>query len=173
MQCALIVDRSQQNWGVRQMNLIVWARLSKSIDLLILGVSPSLVACAHHPFTFGPAAPLAKSAVIVVQPRGTDPIDVKSQLERLLIQHAYDVNADTSIHRADLSKQPTYSLTFDYTLSLASGKVVGFQSLSIVVVESNTNRLVAAKVPEQRELVGKAASRVLTDLIAELLSAER
>jgi hypothetical protein len=163
-----------------------------------LTAGTTILACARHPATLGPGAPLAPGALITVIQPDQDPVDVQRQLTTLLQQRGFRVvsaarGSESPIGKAPASNDTTntpailpdggvqlvrsdYALSYNYAprIDLDTNHIFqNFQNFSATMVDLRTGALVAAAVPELRELTGKSITAVLKRFLDDIPIAKK
>lgn len=144
-----------------------------------LAAATALLACARHRATLGPGAPLVTGGLITVIPPDQDPADVQSQLERLLLQRGLRVmhGGAGSVSPIGEARVPSdiadYALSYNYATRSELGANDVFWNFSAVMVDLRTGALVAAAVPERRELNGKKVIAILRQFIDDIPLAKK
>jgi len=160
-----------------------------------LTAGTTILACARHPATLGPGPPLANGALITVIQPDQDPADVQSQLTTLLQQRGFRVvsgarGSESPIGKAPLSHDTVntpatlpgggvqlvrsdYALSYSYAPRSGLGTNDMFQNFSATLVDLRTGALVAAAVPELRELTGKRITAVLKRFVDDIPIAKK
>jgi hypothetical protein len=103
---------------------------------------------------------LVAGASIAVTRPSQDSADVQGQIERLLLRRGFRVMSDTA--------GSEYALSYSYAIRSGVGASGFFQNFAVTLVALNTGALVAAAVPEQRELTGKDIAKVLREFVDQL-----
>jgi hypothetical protein len=158
-----------------------------------LTAGTTMLACARHPATLGPGAPLAPGALITVIPPDQDPLDVQNQLTTMLQQRGFRVVWGARGSYSPIGKTPAsddstntaatflgdgvqvvrsdYVLSYNYAprMDLDTNEIFqNFQNFSATIVDLRTGALVAAAVPELRALTGKRIAVVLKRFLDDI-----
>jgi hypothetical protein len=112
---------------------------------------------------------LAAGALITVIGPDQDPANIQGQLESLLISRGFRVVSapagSSSLIRAGRKE---YALSFSYTTRTEQVDV--FLNFSAILVDLSTGALVAACVPERRQLTGKKVGTLLKEFLDRVQS---